>query len=98
MREIDVASPLIEAAECGLSPQASLSVLTIYRRTNDSAANSKILPESEFTPQSSLLLPNTPPLVGVTFCHQMVPLELGPTGDWASVTATNAPQLTASQL
>ena len=48
--------------------------------------------------QSSLFLPNTPPLVGVTFYHQMVPLELGPSGDWASVTATNALQLTAGQL
>ncbi|MBL9077862.1 MAG: hypothetical protein JNL08_10180 [Planctomycetes bacterium] len=44
------------------------------------------------TVQSQHFLHNTPPLVGVTFYHQMVPIDLGPGG---AVTATNALQLTA---
>ena len=45
--------------------------------------------------QSSLFLPNTPPLIGVSFYHQMIPIELDAQGAWISVTATNALQLTA---
>ena len=45
--------------------------------------------------QSSLFLPNTPPLVGVTFFHQMVPIELDGVGNWIAITSTNALQLTA---
>jgi hypothetical protein len=44
---------------------------------------------------SALFLPNTPPLVGVTFYHQMVPIELDLAGNWVAVTATNALQLVA---
>lgn len=47
------------------------------------------------TAQSQMFLPNVPPLVGVTFYHQMVPIELDAQGNWISVTATNALQLTA---
>jgi hypothetical protein len=47
------------------------------------------------TAESSLFLPNSPPLVGVTFFHQMVPIEVDGGGAWVSVTATNALQLTA---
>ena len=46
------------------------------------------------TTQSSLFLPNVPPLVGVTFYHQMIPIEVGSGGAWTSVTATNALQIT----
>jgi hypothetical protein len=35
------------------------------------------------------------PLVGVTFFHQMVPIELDMAGVWVAVNATNALQLTA---
>ena len=45
--------------------------------------------------QSDMFLPNTPPLVGVVFYHQLVPIELDAQGAWVSVTATNAIQLTA---
>ena len=48
--------------------------------------------------QSSFFLPNTPPLVGVTLYHQMVPIELDAQGAWISVTATNALQLTAGSF
>lgn len=47
---------------------------------------------------SELFLPNTPPLVGVTFYHQMVPIESDAQGAWVSVTATNALQLTAGMF
>jgi hypothetical protein len=46
------------------------------------------------TVQSSLFLPNVPPLVGLTFYHQMVPIEVDALGAWVAVTATNALQLT----
>lgn len=48
--------------------------------------------------QSDLFLPSAPPLVGVTFYHQMIPIETSLQGDWLSVTATNALQLTAGSL
>ncbi len=48
--------------------------------------------------ESSLLLPNTPPIVGLTFRHQMIPIELDGMGNWVSITATNALQLTAGQF
>jgi hypothetical protein len=44
---------------------------------------------------SQFFLPNSPPLAGVTFFHQMVPIELDGLGNWVSVQATNALQLTA---
>ena len=50
------------------------------------------------TATSQFVLPNTPPLVGVTFFHQMVPIELDAFGAWIAVTATNALQLTAGQF
>lgn len=36
-----------------------------------------------------------PPLVGVTFHHQMVPIEVDALGAWTEITATNALQLVA---
>jgi len=42
-----------------------------------------------------LFLPNTPPLVGVTFHHQWLVFDLGPS---AGITATNALQLTAGDF
>ncbi len=45
--------------------------------------------------QSQLYLPNVPPLVGVTFYHQMLPIELDAFGGFVAITATNALQLTA---
>ncbi|MBL8748585.1 MAG: hypothetical protein JNK78_05455, partial [Planctomycetes bacterium] len=47
---------------------------------------------------SSLFLPNTPPLIGVSFYHQMIPIELDAQGAWIAVTATNALQLTAGSF
>ena len=47
---------------------------------------------------SELFLPNTPPLVGVTFYHQLVPIEVDGLGAWIAVTATNALQLTAGMF
>lgn len=47
------------------------------------------------TATSSMFLPNTPPLVGVTFFHQMLPIAVDAQGAWTSVTATNALQITA---
>lgn len=46
------------------------------------------------TAQSSLLLPDSPPIVGVTFYHQMVPIELDGAGNWVAITSTNGLQLT----
>ncbi|MBL8750009.1 MAG: hypothetical protein JNK78_12670 [Planctomycetes bacterium] len=54
-----------------------------------------ILVTTTGTATSSIFLPNTPPLVGVTFYHQLVPIELDAQGAWISVTATNALRLTA---
>lgn len=50
------------------------------------------------TAQSTLFLPNTPPLVGLTFFHQMVPIELDPQGNILAITATNALSLTAGMF
>ncbi len=44
---------------------------------------------------SELFLPSAPPLVGVTFYHQMVPIEIDALGAWTAVSATNALQLVA---
>ncbi|MCU0865963.1 MAG: hypothetical protein MUC36_19440 [Planctomycetes bacterium] len=43
-------------------------------------------------------LPNTPSLVGATFHHQMVPIELDGAANWTAITATNSLQLTAGAL
>jgi hypothetical protein len=45
--------------------------------------------------ESSFLLPNTPPIVGLSFFHQMVPIELDALGNWVAITSTNSLQLTA---
>ena len=46
------------------------------------------------TATSELFLPNTPPIVGVTFHQQMLPIEFDAvTGAWTAITATNALQL-----
>jgi len=50
------------------------------------------------TATTQFLLPNVPPLVGVTFHHQMVPIELDALGAWVAVSATNTLQLTAGQF
>ncbi len=50
------------------------------------------------TAETQLSLPNSPPLLGVTFYHQMVPFELAPGGGFASITATNALQLTVGSF
>jgi len=47
------------------------------------------------TAQAQLFLPNTPPLVGVTFHQQMIPIEVDPMFHFLAVTATKALQLTA---
>jgi hypothetical protein len=57
-----------------------------------------VLVTTNGTAVSQLFLPNVPPLVGVTFFHQMVPIELDVLGNWVSVQATNALQLTAGQF
>lgn len=44
--------------------------------------------------QFEIYLPNTPPLVGVTFHQQLVPFEVDPLGAWVAVTATNRLQAT----
>lgn len=44
--------------------------------------------------ESELFLPNTLPLVGVSFFHQMVPIEVDAQVAWIAVTATNALQMT----
>lgn len=46
------------------------------------------------TAQTQTFLPNSPPLVGVVFYHQMLPIELDGGGTWVAVTATNALRLT----
>lgn len=48
--------------------------------------------------QSQLFLPNTPPLVGVTFCQQMIPIEIDASLNFIEITATNALQLTAGSF
>lgn len=47
------------------------------------------------TATSLLFLPNVPPLVGVTFHHQMICIETDAVGACVAITATNALQLTA---
>ncbi len=48
--------------------------------------------------QSQLFLPNTPPLAGVTFYHQMIPIEIDPQLTFLAVTSTNALQLVAGMF
>ena len=48
--------------------------------------------------QFQAFLPNTPPLVGLNFYHQMVPIEVDTNGNWVAITATNALQLTAGMF
>lgn len=45
--------------------------------------------------ESSLFLPASPSLVGVTFSHQMVAFEFDLAGNFVEITSTNALQLTA---
>ncbi len=46
-----------------------------------------------------LSLPDTPPIVGVVFYQQMVPIEFDPgTGAWVAVTATNSLQFVAGRF
>lgn len=47
------------------------------------------------TAVSEVSLPNTSSIVGLTFFHQLVPIETDALGNWIAVTATNALQLTA---
>jgi len=46
------------------------------------------------TAQSQLFLPNTPPILGVTFYHQMVPIEVDAMLAFVEITSTNALALT----
>lgn len=46
----------------------------------------------------SAFLPNTRPLGGLVFFHQMVPIEFDLLGNIVAITATNALQLTAGML
>lgn len=48
--------------------------------------------------QSQLFLPNVPPLVGVTFFHQMVPFAVDALGNVTTITATNALRLVAGDF
>ena len=48
--------------------------------------------------ESSLFLPNTPPLVGASFHHQMLCIEVDPNLVFLQVTATNALQLTVGNF
>ncbi len=50
------------------------------------------------TAASQLFLVNTPPLVGLTFRHQMIPIEVDGSGDFEAITATNALELTAGDF
>ena len=54
-----------------------------------------LVPAAAGTAQFQVFLPNTPPLVGATFFHQMVPFELDAQGNLVAITSTNALQLTA---
>ncbi|MBL8727713.1 MAG: hypothetical protein JNM25_04725 [Planctomycetes bacterium] len=45
-----------------------------------------------------MFLPDTAPLVGVAFQHQMLPIGLDARGDWVAITATNALQPTAGRF
>lgn len=47
------------------------------------------------TAQSQLFLPNTPGLIGATFYHQMVLIQITPQAAFVAITATNALRLTA---
>ncbi|MBL8749330.1 MAG: hypothetical protein JNK78_09220 [Planctomycetes bacterium] len=49
------------------------------------------------TAETSFFLPDSPPIVGVTFYHQWIPWEIA-NGIIASITATNALQLTAGSF
>jgi hypothetical protein len=58
----------------------------------------QVLVTTTGTAESSLFLPNTPPLVGVTFFHQMIPIEIDAMVNFVEITATNAVQLTAGMF
>ncbi len=58
----------------------------------------QLLSTSTGMAQSTLFLPGTPPLVGVSFHHQMVPIEIDALGGWVAITATNALLLTAGSF
>jgi hypothetical protein len=42
-----------------------------------------------------IFVPALPPIIGMHFYHQVMPIELDAQGGWVAVTATNALQLTA---
>ncbi len=50
------------------------------------------------TAQTGLFLPDTPPIAGLVFFHQVVVIELDAFGGWVAMTATNALQLTAGSF
>jgi hypothetical protein len=60
-------------------------ILQLYTTTTGSA-------------ESSYVLPNTPPIVGLTSFHQMVPCEVDAMGNIVEITATNALQLSAGMF
>jgi hypothetical protein len=48
--------------------------------------------------ETQLFLPNTPPLVGVAFYHQMIPFEIDPVLGVTAITATNSLRLVAGDF
>jgi hypothetical protein len=48
--------------------------------------------------ESQLFLINTPPLVGLSFRHQMIPIEVDGSGNFVAITATNALELVAGDF
>lgn len=57
-----------------------------------------LLSTTNGTVVSELPLPSAPPLVGVTFYHQLVPIEIGAGGIATAVSATNALRLLVGQF
>ncbi|MBL9079970.1 MAG: hypothetical protein JNL08_20925 [Planctomycetes bacterium] len=85
-------------------PQGVLPLDTVWA-TAGTGCDLLVIPDilaalvtSTGTLQSQLFLPGTPPLVGLTFYHQIVPIEIDGTGAFVSVTATNALAVTVGSL
>ncbi|HEX6812527.1 MAG TPA: glycoside hydrolase family protein [Planctomycetota bacterium] len=50
------------------------------------------------TAQTAIAIPNSPAIVGMSFYHQMVPIEIDASWQWLAVTVTNALRLTVGAL
>lgn len=57
-----------------------------------------VVPSANGFATSEMFLPNTPPLVGVTFYHQLLPVELNALGGFVTITSTRTFQLTAGMF